>query len=116
MELKDVILSTLAELGEEPIRDIDRKTETSVETGGATEESKGRESAPNEPLPLSTENEFIREEREFLERMRERLLVLFEGFQSPNNKRLEAKIDLTLNFLEYLLATLDERIERLKKP
>jgi hypothetical protein len=47
--------------------------------------------------------------------MRERILVLFEGFQSPNNHRIEAKIDLTLNFLEYLLATLDERIETLKK-
>jgi len=71
-----------------------------------------------ERAPLSETSDlarFVGEEREFLERMRERLLVLFEGFQSPNNRAVEAKIDLTLNFLEYMLATLDERIEALKK-
>ena len=46
--------------------------------------------------------------------MRERFLVLFEGFQAPNNAALEAKIDLTLNFMEYVLSTLDNRIEQIK--
>jgi len=41
-------------------------------------------------------------------------LVLFEGFQSPNNKNIEAKLDLTLNFLEYLLATIDEQLEQME--
>jgi len=55
------------------------------------------------------------DERYFCESMRERILVLFEGFQSPNNKSIEAKVDLTLNFLEYSLAVLDERLEKLDK-
>ncbi len=42
------------------------------------------------------------------------MLVLFEGFQAPNNTSLEAKIDLTLNFLEYVLSTVDERIDKIK--
>jgi hypothetical protein len=119
MELKDVILSTIAEIGEEVerttretgedeitirrIKEVQEEIVESARTGHAT---------TNAPQDLE---DFMKDERLFLEHMRERLLVLFEGFQSPNNKRIEAKIDLTLNFLEYLLATLDERIEALKK-
>jgi hypothetical protein len=54
-----------------------------------------------------------REEKIFLGDLKERLLVLFEGLQSPNNKQIEAKVDLILNFLEYLLATTEERLESL---
>lgn len=52
-------------------------------------------------------------QKQFYMNLRERILVLFEGFQSPNNKNIEAKIDLTLNFLEYLLATIDEQLEQM---
>jgi hypothetical protein len=55
------------------------------------------------------------DEIKYLENMREKMLVLFEGFQSPNNKNIEAKLDLTINFLEYILSTLDERLDKLKK-
>ena len=116
MELKDVILSTLAELGEEPVPESNSKSEPAEPAAAAKEEAQTAQTPAAAPSPGAPDEEFLQEEREFLERLRERLLVLFEGFQSPNNKRLEAKIDLTLNFLEYLLATLDERIERLKKP
>ena len=51
----------------------------------------------------------------FLNSLRERLLVLFEGFQAPNNTNIEAKVDMTLNFLEYALATIDLRAEQLEK-
>ncbi len=56
-----------------------------------------------------------REEKIFLGDLKERLLVLFEGLQSPNNKQIEAKVDLILNFLEYLLATTEERLESLDR-
>lgn len=49
----------------------------------------------------------------FLGDLKERLLVIFEGFQSPNNQNVEAKLDLTLNFLEYLLAKVDDRLEEI---
>jgi hypothetical protein len=51
----------------------------------------------------------------YLSSIRERLLVLFEGFQAPNNANIEAKVDMTLNFLEYVLATIDSRVEMLEK-
>ncbi|WP_456383266.1 CiaD-like domain-containing protein [Hydrogenimonas sp.] len=118
MELKDVILSTIAELGEEPREEKEERSSEFPDTE-KTEESSS--SSPkigeNDSVSKNEEGEktSLEEEREFLEHVRERIIVLFEGFQSPNNERLEAKIDLTLNFLEYLLATLDERIETLKK-
>ncbi len=115
MELKDVVLSTIAELGEQ--RSDGKETPKSVREV-KEEIVKNASKIQNDPerAQESMDERFVKEEREFLEHMRERILVLFEGFQSPNNKRVEAKIDLTLNFLEYLLASLDERIETLKKP
>jgi hypothetical protein len=54
------------------------------------------------------------EEIEFLEKMKSRLVVVFEGLQSPNNKKLEAKVDLILNFLEYNLAMISDKLDTLK--
>jgi len=47
---------------------------------------------------------------EFLKKLRERILVLFEGLQSPNITNLDKKLDLTINFLEYTLAELDKKL------
>ncbi len=47
---------------------------------------------------------------EFLKHLRERLLILFEGLQSPNTQNLDIKLDVTLNFLEYLLAKIEEKL------
>jgi len=49
-------------------------------------------------------------DREFLEHLKERLLILFDGLQSPNTDNLEIKLDVTLNFLEYLLAKIEEKL------
>jgi len=54
-------------------------------------------------------------DKRFLENLRERILVLFEGFQSPNNVEVEAKVDLTLNFLEFLLTSVDEQLDKFNK-
>lgn len=112
MELKDVILSTLAEM-----EDSNIKPETSdfevKETITKIKEN---------PLKkdISTINENQNENKSdseliYLNSIRERLLVLFEGFQAPNNTNIEAKVDMTLNFLEYILATIDSRVEILEK-
>lgn len=92
MELKDVILSTLAELDD---------VETSL-AEPRVEVPKNNSITKNETAPG--------DEKLFLQSIQERLLVLFEGFQSPNNSNIEAKVDLTLNFLEYLLASIENRI------
>jgi hypothetical protein len=57
----------------------------------------------------------IENEARFLNSLRERILVVFEGLQSPNNRNLDAKVDLIINFMEYQLAIVDERIENLRK-
>jgi hypothetical protein len=57
----------------------------------------------------------IENETKFLTSLRERILVIFEGLQSPNNRSLDAKVDLIINFLEYQLAMFDERLENLRK-
>ncbi len=105
MELKDVILSTLEELEHS-------KSESTADTVGSfdTEEKlKESEDDNNSHLP-SSHNEAI-----FLENIKERIHVLFEGFQSPNNVNIEAKVDLTLNFLEYLLSSIEARLKEIKK-
>ena len=107
MELKDVILSTLAEMEEdtslENVESVLPKTiDNVIKTSKVEVESKVSNT--------SVDSELI-----YLNSIRERLLVLFEGFQAPNNANIEAKVDMTLNFLEYTLATIDERVENLER-
>ena len=117
MELKDVILSTLAEIEELSI------ASDSTEHFHSVVEEKP---LPKEEIAIVPVIESVKtvvetvhavrdDEARMLEGIRERLLVLFEGFQSPNNSQIEAKVDLTLNFFEYLLATIDNRLESIKE-
>ncbi len=108
MELKDVILSTLAEMD-----DVSIQNET-VQVHSPAAKAKEPEYAPSSSSSVEQDHD-ISDEAQYLESVKERLLVLFEGFQSPNNVQIEAKIDLTLNFLEYLLSTIDTRLDTLKK-
>ncbi len=125
MELKDVILSTLAEI--EELASLPESVEKS-EPRLKEEKPFPESSIPKiEEGPLFSPTETVvqnvvetvhivrDDEARMLEGIRERLLVLFEGFQSPNNTQIEAKVDLTLNFFEYLLATIDHRLETIKE-
>jgi len=104
MELKDVILSTLAEMEEE----IPKEAINNISKNFEVTETKKIET-------LHVESSSIDSEIVYLSSIRERLLVLFEGFQAPNNKDIEAKVDMTLNFLEYVLATIDSRLEKIEQ-
>lgn len=120
MELEDVILSTLAEME-------DNETTKKV-LNSSIKPKKIQITESSEPKPL-TQTPLVKEDRVskdnnsssvdgeilFLNSLKERLLVLFEGFQAPNNTNIEAKVDMTLNFLEYALATIDLRAEQLEK-
>jgi hypothetical protein len=120
MELKDVILSTLAEIEElssapesveQPERVVEERIRHVIEEVAIPK-------APvveNVQTVIETVHAVRDDEARMLEGIRERLLVLFEGFQSPNNTQIEAKVDLTLNFFEYLLATIDNRLETIKE-
>lgn len=110
-----MILSTLAELEEnsEVVESEDAVPKPLVEQTEEKSTQSNNEEIIKEEEPQSESS--IQDEKLFCQSMRERILVLFEGFQSPNNKSIEAKVDLTLNFLEYSLAVLDERLEKLNK-
>ena len=118
-----MILSTLAELEEDTVKEKEQEPTHYIQ---AKEEDESPvlsvSTTIEEVVALTTLSESyeVREscsehQRQFYINLRERILVLFEGFQSPNNKNIEAKIDLTLNFLEYLLATIDEELESVDK-
>lgn len=112
MELKDVILSTLAEIEELAV--LPEATEK-IEAVKEKVSYHHEEVMKNTPPVVETIHTVRDDEARMLEGIRERLLVLFEGFQSPNNVQIEAKVDLTLNFFEYLLATIDNRLDTIKQ-
>lgn len=110
MELKDVILSTLAEMENEPMAEPVPTSQKTQDTKETKEEIEPFETSYNDYTHKRVDSELA-----YLNSIRERLLVLFEGFQAPNNSNIEAKVDMTLNFLEYTLATIDERMQTLEK-
>ena len=97
MELKDLIQQTLNELEEMPdteeIGDFSKKSDDSVK---------------NAP---SHQRVSLQIDPRFLEILREKTLVLFEGLQSSQTKDLSHKLDLVINFLEYQLSLIDEALE-----
>ena len=61
-----------------------------------------------------TENE-ISSEAEFLNALKGRILVLFEGLNAFDQGDIEARVELNLKFMEFLLASIDDRLEHLSK-
>jgi len=118
MELKDVILSTLAEMEEEvPAQAINNitnsfevKEKKVIETMQKATKVEREQEEDTQVSTTVVDSELI-----YLTSIRDRLLVLFEGFQAPNNTNIEAKVDMTLNFLEYVLATIDSRMEKIER-
>ena len=92
MDLKDTILQTLKELEENINEDIIPK---------------------DDEIVISNNQNEIKDNNhtQFLKEIRERIAVLFEGLQSVNAKNIETKLDITINFLQYLLIKLDEKID-----
>jgi hypothetical protein len=115
MELKDVILSTLAEMENETTIPEDATPQQTQNTASAVKPVEIEEVSSVQKTQAPSHHYNSESELNYLKSIRERLLVLFEGFQAPNNTNIEAKIDMTLNFLEYTLATIDERVEMLEK-
>ena len=135
MELKEAILQTLAEIDasqtqtnlpnqiNSPQQETKQERETLLDIL-PTEENLHKNSLDSqnpyerkiEKLDLKNTEELkqilikqYKEEERFLNAMQERILVLFEGLQSPNNRNIEDKVDMILNFLEFTLAIIDEK-------
>ena len=115
MELKELILATLAELDEKIVEDGIKAEELLKEQEAKVEEEiLSRIEAENAKEEEQAPSEDNSDEVAFLEHSRERLLVLFEGLQAEETKNIEAKLDITLNFLEYYLATIEDRLDEKK--
>ena len=115
MELKELILETLEELDEKIAADGVRAQELLKEQEEKVEEEilsriEAESSIEEAPEPKLDDSDEVA----FLEHSRERMLVLFEGLQAQETKNLEAKLDITLNFLEYYLASIEDRLDEKK--
>ncbi|MBW1436520.1 2-oxoglutarate:acceptor oxidoreductase, partial [Campylobacter jejuni] len=62
---------------------------------------------PSVMTEVQTLNEDI-----FLKHLRERILVLFEGLNSIKKDDLENRLNLTINFLEFLLANIEDKLKK----
>lgn len=60
------------------------------------------------------EQEFISSQKIFLNNLKERLEVLFEGLKSAEGNH-NLKLKITINFLEYLLANVEDKITKIPK-
>ena len=127
MELKEAILQTLSELDATPREPEINLEENQNERDALLEVLNSEQSVQNantqsvyqrkiEKLECKNEEElkellarFYSDEEKFLNTLQERILVLFEGMQSPNNRDIETKVDMILNFLEFVLAIIDEK-------
>jgi hypothetical protein len=94
MELKDLVLSTLEEL--------DNRIEEAAQSQRESE-------VAQKPQTGSRDEEIA-----FLEHTKERLEVLFKGLHSSEIKEPEAKLEITLKYLQLLLAQVDARLQQIK--
>lgn len=129
MELKEAILQTLAEidtnaesmeskpafeapkLERDALLDILPTEQTTKNTDMQSPYARKIEKLDfknTEELKTLLSKQYLEEEK-FLNALQEKILVLFEGLQSPNNRNIENKVDMILNFLEYTLAIIDEK-------
>ena len=63
---------------------------------------------------LANLSEVKNDEVQFLSALKERILVLFEGLNAFEGD-LEARVELSIKFMEFLLASIDNRVENLSK-
>lgn len=94
MELKDMILQTIHEFDED-----------------STEQEQAFPTKQTPPTPKE-QKIIVQIDPRFLELLREKTLVLFEGLQSSQTKDLSAKLDLVINYLEYQLSLIDEALQK----
>lgn len=51
----------------------------------------------------------------FLQNLKERIYVLFEGLNSQDTTNINLRLELTIKFLEFLLANVEHRLKNLSK-
>lgn len=69
---------------------------------------------PSQQNQATQESQEPNNEQEFLIKLKERIEVLFAGL-SANDENTAVRLDLTIRFLEFLLAKIQNRLENLPK-
>lgn len=69
----------------------------------------------NDGIKISENNEkstISEYEKAYLKKIRERILVLFEALNAKqDDESLEQKVEITISFIEFLLASIEDRIK-----
>lgn len=116
MELKDLILETLNELSTpNDNKDLQPQVNPTTQNVTAITLPAQSSSSPFGTAAYHKHGESLREECEFLEMLQERLLVLFDGLNAPQHNNIESKLHITMNFLEYELSVIAERLNDIKR-
>jgi len=123
--LKDVILSTLAEIEDDiVIKDeviTEKKIELEFENPTDIFQDSPISNIENKveietPQNLMLEQSLISKtssevDLNFLTSIQEKIATLFDGLKSSEIDNLDQKLDLTLKYLEYLLLSIDEKLK-----
>ena len=130
--LKDVVLSTLAELEEDILPDEisevkedekDKQTPIAQEkivknladdTNKVESQIKNSNDETQKPVEQPHQNENIKNELEFVKTIQEDITILFKGLTSADLVEPERKRDLVVKYLQNLLILLDNRVKELK--
>ncbi|WP_267525162.1 CiaD-like domain-containing protein [Campylobacter sp. MG1] len=87
-------------------------------------EFKNKDSDINEDIMIARLEELTRQknsqesyilsdfEKKYLNKVRERILVLFEALNTKQNEEdLQKRLEITITFIEFLLASIEERLK-----
>ncbi len=106
MNLEDLAKKTLDEIANEQ-GDGGTKTAKKPEVIDFAQSYK----SPSE-LQIGTSYTPSTSEARFLNNIKERILVLFEGLKAAEYEDIETRLDLTINFLEFLLASIEDKLKK----
>ena len=138
MALKDLIWQTLDEVAQDTPLDIQESNQTDVDSNTTTQQDVPKSSIQNNkpdgikfkmpktsiessptkegkvisPNLVVARQGFTEDQIKFLENLREKLLILFEGLKMPQLQDQAAKLDLVINFLQYELCLIDEFLQK----
>ncbi len=119
--LKDVILSTIAEFTDElPEDSTTSKSDIEKELQSSTEqlhlETQKLEKLIEEKIEEQPKQiRDIDDEVAFIKTLQEEITIFFQGLQSPDLVEANQKMDLVIKYLQNLLILLEERIRKLEE-
>lgn len=108
MNLSDLAKKAIDEVAEN--RDLEVIELPKKPKKSAVEPPQSAKSVASEPQ--GTTYTLTSAEARFLANIKERILVLFEGLKSAEYDEIELRLDLTINFLEFLLASIEDKLKK----